>query len=181
MKRHMACKQVFQGLKLLATEIHCDLYGVCVMLLLLFKIGENQYGIEITRVKEVWPWLPLKPVHRTPDYVVGLISRRGQIVPVVDLSRLYINEPVANKISTRIILVTIKCSNEDEHMLGLLAEHVTDTIKVEESAVKSINVNSGDGVLVGEEMLINNQLIQKINVDELLQANVCKQIFSDGS
>jgi len=148
------------------------------MLLLLFTIGENRYGIEATQVKEVWPALPLKPVHRTPDYIAGLISSGEKIIPVLDISKLYVNEPVVNRISTRIILIKIKGLNGKEHTLGVLAEHVTDTVKIDEYAIKSISVKSEEGSLVGEEFLIEDQLIQKINVDELLQKDMYEQIFN---
>ena len=147
------------------------------MLLLLFTIGENRYGVEATQVQEVWPLLPLKPVHRTPDYIVGLLSSRGEIVPVVDISKLYVNKPVSNLISTRIILIKLSGSNGKEHTLGILAEHVTDTIKIDELTAKSINVKSKNGTLVGEEFLVDDQLIQKINIDELIQKDLYAQIF----
>jgi len=147
------------------------------MLLLLFTIGEERYGVEATQVQEVWPLLPLKPVHRTPDYIVGLISSRGEIIPVVDISKLYVNKPASNLISTRIILIKVGGLNGEEHTLGILAEHVTDTIKIDELAAKSFSIKSKYGTLVGEELLVDDQLIQKINIDELIQNDLYEQIF----
>jgi len=147
------------------------------MLLLLFTIGEERYGVEATQVQEVWPLLPLKPVHRVPDYIVGLISSRGEIVPVVDISRLYVNKSASNLISTRVIVIKVSGQNGEEHKLGILAEHVTDTIKIEVPATKSFSIKSKNDTLVGEELLVNDQLIHKINVNDLIQKDLYEQVF----
>ncbi len=147
------------------------------MLLLLFTIGENKYGIKATLVKEVWPLLPLKPIHRTPDYIAGLVSIRGQVVPVIDISKLYLNKQASNRISTRIILVNIKGLNAEVHTLGIIAEHVTDTIKVEDNDAFSVGIKSEGGSLIGQEILIDDQLIHMVNVDELLQKDLYDRVF----
>ena len=147
------------------------------MLLLLFTIGDERYGIEAVRVIEVWPLLPLKPIHRTPDYIAGIANCRKQLVPVIDISKLYINRAVFNRISTRIILIKVKGAHGDEHLVGLMAECVTDTVNVDCSSIASISVKSEEGGVIGEELLINDQLIQKINVDELLSTELYSQIF----
>ena len=149
------------------------------MLLLLFTIGDDKYGIEATLVREVWPLLPLKPIHRTPDYIAGFVSNRGQVIPVIDISKLYLNKQASNRISTRIIIINIKGLNTEEHILGIIAEHVTDTVKIENADVVSVGIKSENGCLIGQELLINDQLIHKVNVDELLQKDLYDQVFLD--
>jgi len=147
------------------------------MLLLLFTIDHDQYGIDATQVVEVWPLLPLKPIHRTPDYIAGLVRSRGQVIPVLDISKLYLNKKSANKISTRIILIRVNGLNGEKHTLGIIAEHVTDTIKLESINASSVEIKSKDGHLIGQEILIDDQLIHVVNVDELLQKDMYDQIF----
>jgi len=146
-------------------------------LLLLFTIGDERYGIEANQVLEIWPLLPLKPMNRTPDYIAGLASCRKQLIPVVDISKLYINKPVESRISTRIILTKVKDLSGAEYVFGIAAEHVTDTINIEDQVVASIGVKSEGGGLIGQEVLVNDQLIQKINVAELLPMDLYNQLF----
>lgn len=58
--------------------------------LVAFEAGQAVYGIPISDVAEVKGSLPLTPlpIGRVPNYVLGLVSLRGTIVPVVDLSAL---------------------------------------------------------------------------------------------
>jgi len=146
------------------------------MLLLLFSIGKNRYGIEATQVLEIWPMLPLKPIYRTPDYIAGLASCREQLIPIVDISKLYIGKSVPSRISTRIILTKVNNLGK-EQTIGIVAERVTDTVTVDSIPVASIKIKSESGALAGQELLINGQLIQKINVNELLPNEIYDQIF----
>ncbi len=148
------------------------------MLLLLFSIGEEKYGIEATQVIEVWPALPLKPIHRTPDYIAGFARCRKQLVPIVDISKLYINKSASSRISTRIILTKVNGANDKGHTIGIIAERVTDTVNIDGAApAASIGIKLKSGSLTGHELLINGQLIHKINVDELLPGDLYDQLF----
>lgn len=147
------------------------------MLLLLFSIGDGQYGIEATQVLEIWPVIPLKPIHRTPDYIAGLAKCRKQLVPIVDISKLYINKSASSRISTRIILTKISGPNNKEHTIGIIAERVTDTVNIDDVPSASIGIKLKGGSLAGHELLVNGQLIHKINVNELLPGDLYDQIF----
>ncbi len=147
------------------------------MLLLLFSIGDGRYGIEATQTLEIWPVLPLKPIPRTPDYIAGLASCKKRLVPVIDISKLYTGKPVSSRISTRIILTKIKGINNREHVIGIVAERVTDTVNIDMAPEASIGIRMENGSLMGQELLFNGQLIHKINVDNLLPPDLYDRIF----
>ncbi|MFW6303411.1 MAG: chemotaxis protein CheW, partial [Candidatus Sumerlaeota bacterium] len=52
---------------------------------LTFKLGHEEYGIEILKVMEIIKLMEITNVPRTPDYVRGVINLRGKVIPVVDL------------------------------------------------------------------------------------------------
>jgi chemotaxis-related protein WspB len=137
-----------------------------VMLLLLFCVGKDSYAIESSRVVEVIPRVPLRQLHRVPDYVAGLLNYRGTIVPVVDLCHLIQGSPSRVQLSTRIMIV--QSSDVSVPYVGLLAEQVIQTINKPEAAfVNSSNVQMSAAPYLGGMILDPKGMIQQIHLDRL--------------
>lgn len=54
---------------------------------LTFKVGREDFAIELRRVREIMPLVQVAAVPLAPEYVRGVINLRGQVVPVIDLRR----------------------------------------------------------------------------------------------
>ena len=52
---------------------------------LTFRLGEETYGVDILRVKEIRGWSPVTRIPKSPSHVLGVLNLRGSIVPIVDL------------------------------------------------------------------------------------------------
>ncbi len=52
-----------------------------------FRLAAEEYAIEITKVREIIRPVPVTRLPRAPDYVLGLINLRSEVIPVVDLRR----------------------------------------------------------------------------------------------
>ncbi len=129
------------------------------MMALQFKVGDDRFGLNVVNVVEVIPNVPLQRIPKAPPYFVGLLNYRGVIVPVVDLSYL-INETFAKKcLSSRIVMV----KTADTGMVGLLAESVTETIKIEDDEFTDTKIESELGWLVDKVALDSVGMIQHIN------------------
>jgi len=50
-----------------------------------FFLGQDEYGVEILSVQEITGVLPVSPLPRAPQHILGVTNLRGKIVPVVDL------------------------------------------------------------------------------------------------
>jgi chemotaxis-related protein WspB len=57
------------------------------MQLLTFGVGGEPYAIESRRVVEVLPLVPARSLPQLPDYLLGLFTYRGSLVPLVELGR----------------------------------------------------------------------------------------------
>ena len=57
------------------------------MQLLTFSIAGQPYAIESRRVIEVLPLVSARPLPRAPDYLLGIFTYRGRLLPLVDLAR----------------------------------------------------------------------------------------------
>ncbi len=99
---------------------------------LTFKLGDELYGVELTRIKEILSPPPITDVPRAPPEVLGVCSVRGLLVTVFDLRRkLSLNEGAATR-RTRILLVTA----EFGEVMGLLVDEVRQVVRLQESEVE---------------------------------------------
>lgn len=100
--------------------------------LLVFWLGGERYGVEVTSVREIHPLERLTPVPRTPEFVVGVFSARGRILSVVDLRAFMGLPPVGLSDQTKIIVVTnTDQSSETAGMeIGILADDVADVTTI---------------------------------------------------
>ena len=54
--------------------------------LISFRIGEQEYCVDIMAVREIRGWTPSTPLPQTPGYIRGVINLRGAVLPVMDLA-----------------------------------------------------------------------------------------------
>lgn len=110
------------------------------MALLIFRLNNERYGIDVTNVHEIYPLQQLTPVPRTPPFVAGVFSARGRILSVIDL-RTFLGLPAAARGQTEVgqskIMVVTNTDSTSETVqmeVGLLVDEVIDvqTIFTEE-------------------------------------------------
>jgi chemotaxis-related protein WspB len=124
------------------------------MLILTFTAGGNRYAVDVSRVVELVPRVELRAIPHAPEFLAGFLGYRGRIAPVIDLGLLLGTAPCPDRLSTRIILVEVEPGDHnqgegdrarpveepgpgrreaapDSGLLGLIAEHVGDLIRVE--------------------------------------------------
>jgi chemotaxis-related protein WspB len=148
------------------------------MLLLLFQLGTSRYAIPAREVAEVIPRVRLEPLARTPAYVAGLLNYRGMHVPVIDLCQLNHNQACRNSLTTRIILVTFRRTDGETGTLGLLAEAVTEALRIDDSAFSDTGVKVEEAPFLGPAAQSNQGLVRRITVAELLPDHIQSQLYA---
>ena len=149
------------------------------MLLVLFHIGKERYAVDSGEVIEIVPLVQFRPIPRTPDYVAGLFLYRGQIVPVIDLCALAGVGPAKKLLSTRILLVRYPDADGQPHVLGLIAEQVTDTTRVGEEQLKPSGVSTRNAPYLGEILPDSEGMVQRIRVADLIPAEARNLLFQE--
>ena len=149
------------------------------MLLLLYQVKNSHYGLDSAQVLEVIPKVFLKKIPHTPDYVAGVFNYHGVIVPVIDLCSLLSGKPCAERLGTRILLVNYHTGKDETHVLGLMAERVTETIKVSEDAGISSGIDVEKASYLGDIVTEGDEMIQIVEVDNLLPESLKKTLFTD--
>jgi purine-binding chemotaxis protein CheW len=109
---------------------------------LTFKLGDELYGVELTRIKEILSPPPITEVPRAARQVLGVCSVRGLLVTVMDLRRRLSLSERANTRRTRILLVT----SEWGEVMGLLVDEVRQVVRLGEQEVESAAVALGGDV-----------------------------------
>src|SRR5438067_11459566 len=75
--------------------------------LVVFQLGAELYGVEISRVHEIIRLQTVTRVPRAPAFVEGVINLRGKVIPVVDLRRRFALEMTDHTRASRIVVVEI--------------------------------------------------------------------------
>jgi len=97
-----------------------------------FRIGEQEFCLDIMAVREIRGWSSATPLPRSPDYVKGVMNLRGSVLPIVDLAARLGLGVVAPTPRHVIIVVRI-----NEQLVGLLVDAVCDILTVHESLVQA--------------------------------------------
>ena len=96
---------------------------------LTFAIADEEYAIEVLRVREILAYAPLTKVPRAPQFVAGVMNLRGTVVPVVDLRVKLGLEPTVVTPHTCIIIVEVIGENGNV-VMGLLTDDVKQVIEL---------------------------------------------------
>jgi len=149
------------------------------MLFLLFKLGKDRYAIETSRVVEVVPLLELRIIPQAPNGFAGVFNYRGKPVPAIDLCQLTVGQPAAPRLSTRIIVIHCTDARGRYQLLGLIAEHATETMRKDPNEFARPGFKFGSGPSLGPILLDPNGAIQWINDEHLLSEQMRQMVFSE--
>ncbi|MFZ5374463.1 MAG: chemotaxis protein CheW [Campylobacterota bacterium] len=96
--------------------------------LLTFKLGNETYGIQINKVREILTYPTVTPIPDASRWVKGVINLRGEVAPVIDLRvRFNVNDdPIY---TNRTIIIAVK--TQDMRMIGLVVDEVSDMENVD--------------------------------------------------
>jgi len=103
---------------------------------LTFGLGDEHYGLEITRVQEIVGIMPVTRVPRMPAFVAGVVNLRGRVIPVVDLRLAFGLPMVQTAERTCIIVVRIRRDSENSAVIGMLVDEVSDVVALVADAIE---------------------------------------------
>jgi len=148
------------------------------MLFLLFQLDQTRYALDVREVAEVLPLVSLMQIPQAPAGVAGVFNYRGAPVPVIDLSQLLLGRPARSRMHTRIILINYPDDSGGSHLLGLIAEGATETVRREPSDFIASGVT---GSFRGAVATDARGLTHLTEVKQLLPASVRGLLFQQPS
>jgi len=96
---------------------------------LTFALGDEEYGLEILKVREIIGYMDITAVPRTPGYVKGVINLRGQVIPVIDLRAKFAMEATQTTDKTCIIVVQIDHGGRRGNT-GIVVDRVSEVLDI---------------------------------------------------
>lgn len=101
---------------------------------LTFNIGHEHYGLELSQTREIIEYSGITEVPLMPNFLRGVINLRGEVVPVIDLAVRLGRKPIEVQKRTCIIVVELE-NNDQNHVLGLLADAVSEVIEMDDENI----------------------------------------------
>jgi len=108
--------------------------------MLSFRLGGEEYAVPVADVREVLKIIQLTTVPNTPDYILGVMSLRGTMLPIIDLCRRFGLPAGVQDEKSRIVVV----SSADEEV-GLLVDRVTGVFSILPDEIKPAPENIEQG------------------------------------
>ena len=102
---------------------------------LTFLLAGEEYGIGLTKVKEIIGLMTITPVPKTPDYLKGVLNLRGKVIPVVDLRLKFGIEAQDYSERTCIIVVEILSSGRKIAM-GIVVDSVSEVLHIKAGEIE---------------------------------------------
>jgi len=147
------------------------------MLFMQFIIDNTRYLLEARDIIEIVPYANLTQIPKAPHYVAGLLNYRGDTVPVMDIRYLMTGKPCELRLSTRIALVNYKMDQGEAMRLGLLIEHLTETVTFNEEDFSDSGVNLKGDPYLGKVVMDKDGIAQLINIRKIISEEACEVLF----
>ena len=139
---------------------------------LTFRLGSEEYGIDILRVQEIRSYEPPTRLAHSPDFIKGVIDLRGRIVPILDL-RVKLQCPQAHYTDFTVVII-LDIGNT---VIGAVVDAVADVVTLAPDLIKPAPQFERQGSMdpafvtgiasLGERMLIVVDIEALLSGDEI--------------
>jgi purine-binding chemotaxis protein CheW len=135
---------------------------------LAFRLGEEEYGIDIQKVQELRGYDAVTRIANSPDFIKGVVNLRGVIVPIVDM-RIKFNLGTPNYDQFTVVIII----NIGNRVVGMVVDSVSDVITLTADQIKPAPEM---GSVVSTEHLIglgalDERMLILVDIDKLMSAD----------
>jgi purine-binding chemotaxis protein CheW len=134
---------------------------------LAFKLGAEEYGIDILRVQEIRSYERPTRIANAPDFIKGVVNLRGVIVPIVDL-RLKFKLEQANYDAFTVIIVL----NIGQRVMGMVVDAVSDVISLGPEHLRAVPALNAR--ITGEHLLaigaVDDRMLVLLDIEKLMSS-----------
>ncbi|MEO5771267.1 MAG: chemotaxis protein CheW [Burkholderiaceae bacterium] len=143
-----------------------------------FKLGAEEYGIDILKVQEIRGYEPPTRLANVPDYIKGVVNLRGTIVPIVDLRIKFRLDSAEYNDFTVVIILTVS-----GRVLGVVVDGVSDVTSLGADQIKpkpefSAAVDADHIVGLGT---VDDRMLILIDIERLVSSGELALAESTGS
>jgi purine-binding chemotaxis protein CheW len=134
---------------------------------LTFRLGEEEYGIDILKVQEIRGYEQPTRIANAPSFIKGVINLRGVIVPIIDL-RLKFGLGEAQYTSFTVVIIL----NVGGRVIGMVVDSVSDVLELDPAAVRDapeLTAIVDSSYILGLGTL-NERMLILVDIEKLLMA-----------
>ena len=139
---------------------------------LTFALGQEEYGLEILKVREIIGYIEVTSVPQTPGYVKGVINLRGQVIPVVDL-RLKFGMDQADVTDETCIIVVEIAQDDKTFNTGIVVDRVSEVLDIAAEQIEDapqFGTKADTDFILGMGKIGNNVKIL-LDIDKVLSGD----------
>ncbi len=146
------------------------------MQLVSFRLAQEEYGIEITRIQEIILMGEITEMPQTPPFIRGLINLRSTVIPIVDLRLRFGLSPQEPTDETRIVVVNVQGK-----VIGIIVDAVSEVLRVSKEQIAPpppTVAGLGEDYLIGLAKL-DKRLLILLDIDGILNekdADRCEEL-----
>lgn len=140
-----------------------------------FRLDGEIYGINVMQVQEVLRVTEIAPVPGAPDYVMGIINLRGNVVTVIETRKRFGLQSGEIDDSSRIVI-----SEADGNVVGILVDSVAEVVDLKRSEIESSpNVGNEESSKYIEGVASHNDnLLILVDINKLLSTEEWMELSS---
>jgi len=138
-----------------------------------FKIGTEEFGVDILNVQEIIKIVQITKVPNSPLFVEGVINLRGKVIPVIDLRTRLGLQKIEHDKDTRIIVVELSKST-----IGFIVDAVNEVLRIPISITEAPPeiVAGVDSEFIRSVGKLDDRLLILIDLNKILLQDEAKQI-----
>lgn len=132
---------------------------------LTFRLGGEEYGIEILKVQEIRGYDSITQIANAPEFIKGVVNLRGIIVPIIDM-RIKFRLGSANYDQFTVVIIL----NVAGRVMGIVVDGVSDVISLEAEQVRP---TPGFGSVIDTEYImglgtVDERMLILIDIEKLM-------------
>lgn len=129
-----------------------------------FRVGEEDFAIDILRVQEIIRHQRLTRVPNSPSFVNGVINLRGKVIPVIALCKRFGVSPRVGDIQSRIVVLRVLGAT-----VGFIVDSVPEVLRIHATTIaEPPRLDGSHGEYVSGVARVDERLVILLDVDRVL-------------
>ena len=130
------------------------------MQIIVFKLNDEEFAVETSKVQSINDMMKVTHVPAAPDYIKGLINLRGNVISLLDIE-LLLDVQKKNGEKNNIIILNVK-----DELVGIAVESVSEVMEVKEDQLENIT-DENNKAYVKAIVNLGSKIVTLIDIDEL--------------
>ena len=144
-----------------------------------FMLDNEEYGVEVLKVREIIRMPGITRMPNTPEYVEGIINLRGKIIPVVSMRKKFGLPELESGSQTRIVVMDI-----GGELMGFIVDSVSEVIRISGSEIQpppSMGAGEIDQECITGVLNKSDRLLILLNLERLFSHDERSMLIVDSN